>query len=422
MATIKNLSFGIAALVTVVVLGFGTYKVFKKDGKPEGAPQAPPAVPQPKNIVPPNNIPPVAQSIPEKLYIDSSEEQETPSMPQYIPLETTPKIDEAVSRANVTPILKPINPEEVQFIRREASDEESGEESDEEERSSEDIEREEITEFFSKTSFEPLGINELGNYKKNFPGYSPMVMCMRFLLSSSTLSNLMSDNHFNSDTKPFFQLLKIIAERGSEEEITEAVATAEKKYPVRSIHSFNGMMDFVIRILSEEDERVCSIFCNELHFLSPVDKSVQAKNVAYTVDLNNALGIIIKEADRIERICNGSLWKNARLQVRFSELRSSVTKTKYSDVIVITADRFIQKMREINIEHQTELFFQNTGPEKTRYLLKSVIFQTKSDSRFPTDHFIEFDIHWLNVFDENTKNEWIRKLLTNAISLLYERE
>ncbi|KAI5152093.1 hypothetical protein ENBRE01_2564 [Enteropsectra breve] len=387
MATIKNLSFGIAALVTVVVLGFGTYKVFKKDSKPESVPQAPPAGPQPQNNVPPHNIepsivPPVAPSIPVKPQNVPPKRQETPSQPQNI--------------------------------------------SSDSEESSENLDRvkKQLEEGLKKISLEPLNIMTIDNFRKKFPKFSPISLCTRFLVSSETFHNLLHLNQFNSETQPFLRLFKDFAEEVNNPEILNIALDAELKCLPRYFNDFNDIMDFIIRKISDEDERVRHIFFNELSIKSQDGVRNLGTNANNTIDLSILRRDNLGKSENIEQICERSLFAKAMRKDQYKNLspRDICVETKHSDVIVITTNYFTQKMREKGMKHQQELFFRNEGPEKIRYILKSFILEVTSESHNVTDRFPTFEVKWLNDLDEETKNEWIRKLLTNAIFLLYERE
>ncbi|KAI5150569.1 hypothetical protein ENBRE01_1579 [Enteropsectra breve] len=392
MATIKNLSFGIAALVTVVVLGLGTYKVFKKDGKPESAPQTPPAVPQPKNNVTPNKIQPntgtpnnntpVAQNIPVKPHNVPPKRQETPSQPQNI--------------------------------------------SSDSEESSENLDKVKnaFEEYLKKIYLEPLNIMTINNFRNKFPKFSPLAICANFLVGSETFHKLLHLNQFNSETQPFLRLFKDLAEEVKNPEIVNIAVNAEKKCLPRYFNDFNDIMDFIIRKISDEDERVRHIFYNELSIKSQDGVRNLGTNVTNTIDLSFARRDNLGKSENIEKICERSLFAKAMRKDQYKELspRDICVETKHSDVIVITTNYFTQMMREKGMKHQQELFFRNEGPERIRYILKSIISETNSDSLDETKRFPTFEVKWLNIFDEETKNEWIRKLLTNAIFLLYERE
>ncbi|KAI5152092.1 hypothetical protein ENBRE01_2563 [Enteropsectra breve] len=469
MAMINKLSFGIAALVIVVVLGLGTYKVFKKDGKPESAPQTPPAAPQPQNIVPPktstpNNITRVGPITPEKFYIDSSEEQETRSQPQHFPLTATPKIDEVVTGAHQTSIIKPETE-----LESEGSSEKSEEDSQPESASSVHdtprtlqkssrpsqpilpeatftsetaegtilprmgsrkiqispeiaVKQNDTNDYFAKYVFEPIEMASFNQFKSDYAEHIPIAMCMRFLLGCGRLDNLLSKNQFNSNTQPFLSLLKHISEDYRHFYDIIRAHYAELNCQANHWQDFNDIMEFLIRKISEEDNTVHQIF--NLQFIIESTGGTVAKTYNNkTINLNDAVELKIKPQFDISNIFSNLLNQKA-LSKDYSNImgiKVESTSMKYNDAIVITTDRYMQIMRDHKIEHQSEFSIPKSA-HGSKYKLKCIFYETINPNDKTRFKFLVSEVKQFDAFDEDTKNEWIRKLLTNAIFLLYERE
>ncbi|KAI5150567.1 hypothetical protein ENBRE01_1577 [Enteropsectra breve] len=371
MKLAKNLAMGLVALVIAFALGFGTHKVLMENCKFKNTPSN-----TPQNIL---TEEPISPATPEENIPQSNGQ-------------TDPEIQQISSQLN------------------------------EEEESSEDLEkeREELNEELSGISFEPLDIMSFDIFRNNYPVYSPMSMCMKFLLNCYTLYAILRENDFNADTQPFLRFLKTCAEGVRDQEIFDAAVNAESKCRPRNNTDFNDIVEFVIRNISAEDERVHQIFYNELTIKSADDNSVLATIESSTVNLNYAVEINLQNAENIEKICNKCLMQQALEQEKIEPPQplTTISETKYSDVIVITTDRFMKTMRKRGIKHQSELIFENERQEISKFYLKSIFYEQDNGN----DRFSTIEIAWLDVFDEDTREEWISKIQTNAIFLLYERE
>ncbi|KAI5150565.1 hypothetical protein ENBRE01_1575 [Enteropsectra breve] len=285
--------------------------------------------------------------------------------------------------------------------------------------------RKRITEFLeSRYSCEPADFITLEEFKQSYENDVPIAFCMLLLLHITAFNSFIHVNDFSPDEQPYLSLFKCVAEN-----INDALSTVEAKFKTlkckrRNFGDFNEIMEFVIKRSVREDTEISTILRNDVVVKSrrnPAPNNIFSVCFgSYTINFNAIADRDVPKDSSIEQICDLLLKDSARKVRTLRPLEESNQRfficTDYNDSIIVTTDRYRQNMRDAGKSHKSELIFKNEGSEESKYKVKFILCQSMGEHGF-----FPFPVDVLQVFDKKTKKDWVKKMLTTAVLILYER-
>ncbi|KAI5151174.1 hypothetical protein ENBRE01_1948 [Enteropsectra breve] len=282
-----------------------------------------------------------------------------------------------------------------------------------------------VANLLSKHSFEPLDMQHclIAGLSARDTVIS-MSLCAFFLKEYTKFYTLITKNNFDSATQPFLSLFKYtLAIPGPKDaEIIEKYK--ELKCQPCAFSDYDSMMKFVIEKISSEDERVHSMFCNKVVIKTPGELFSPTVESSNTFNFNNAVPNIWLNDVSIEKTCDHLLRSSDAVKDSMNTQNSrglpSEIESKYSDAIIITTNLYVQAYRDTRRAHRTTLKFRNYGSEEAKYKIKAIICHAKNNEG--RSFLSVFYTRTLHVFEEDVREEWIQKMFTNAVFLLYEKE
>ncbi|KAI5150566.1 hypothetical protein ENBRE01_1576 [Enteropsectra breve] len=388
----EKLFVGLTALCTVLGLSYGIYQIIKKNSQPENTPKTQTTIQSQTQATIPPQTQEAMQPHTQKIILPETQSQ----IPQ-ITMQPETQSPPSMTESPVNPVNEHIS---LELVKK----------------------RRVVLDLLSDYSSEPLKTMPFDEYKKLYDDIWPLALCGCLLLNSSTLKSFLSENQFNSDEQPFLSSFKCAFESGNLKEIAKEKYEEFHCHP-RDFSNLSDMLQFIIEKLSAEDKRVEKMLCNTVYIKSPsntVLKTFKSK----TINFNETMAEEMLNGATVEQACDCYLRDDARVQNYLSSKATSSNYffnfvTKYNDAIIVTTDRGMSSMRDKVQIRQSELKFANDGQGETTYKLKYMVIGGLKDE---LHKLLRFNVADLDVFDEETKEKWIRKCLTNAILLLYERQ
>ncbi|KAI5150429.1 hypothetical protein ENBRE01_1494 [Enteropsectra breve] len=281
-------------------------------------------------------------------------------------------------------------------------------------------------EYLSSYNYEPLDIMTEKEAQLVFQRKWTKRGLYNFILDYSGFYNSI-EHEFISRSEPTLWWFKCLT-NGSKVDL---------KFEVKALHndgkpftSFNEMLLCVIKKLKAENKNHAKFFSNKLDvrsFNEDLELERNANFNFHTINFNNAMNCEVPEDMDMEKICLDSLRGEADVKC-FVEAESSRKKDlniffnlrkESSNIIIITVDQYIKKIRDAGKELPLEFKLTNGSEAASTYRVKALIFREKTQIVGLDLSLVEAST--LDIFGEEEKAAWLRKMLTNPVFVIYER-
>ncbi|KAI5149767.1 hypothetical protein ENBRE01_1107 [Enteropsectra breve] len=272
-----------------------------------------------------------------------------------------------------------------------------------------------LNERLSKYNFEPFDVENTDVAQQIYNSLGAKVGCLEFILDYSGFYST-SEYEDSPELQPTFSWPDALR-RDSQLDISYVNKIFENDG--RAFTCFTDILELAIKNVSSDDVRMAGYFSN-IFVLSSSNGNIKTFTFN-TINFNNLLDSELPENMDMQQTCIASLRENSDVKCfTKSNYDYSFYKLTLSNKIIVTADQYIKR----NPGNELPLTFQlkdgnAPGQPTLNYQIKAVIFK-ETDGKGGFYLCMEKACD-LDVLGEEEKTVWLKKMLVNPMSVLYER-